>query len=81
MNGLRESDCIICFKIKNPPPVELYWQKKKEIPRKSLIFLGWLNLPPKFDIELLSLFMKNKIIIMYKKVLVTISYFLSEIIK
>jgi hypothetical protein len=29
---------IICFKIKNPPPVELCWQKK-EIPRKSLLFL------------------------------------------
>jgi hypothetical protein len=26
---------IICFKIKNPPPVELCWQKK-EIPRISL---------------------------------------------
>jgi hypothetical protein len=48
---------------------------------ESLIFLGWLNLPPKFDIELLSLFTKHKIIIMYKKVLATISYFLSEIIK
>jgi hypothetical protein len=53
----------------------------KEIPRKTLIFLGWLNLPPKFDIELLSLFTKHKIIIMYKKVLATISYFLNEIIK
>jgi hypothetical protein len=71
---------IICFKIKNPPPVELCWQKK-EIPRKSLFFLGWLNLPQKFDIELLSLFTKHKIIIMYKKVLATVSYFLSEIIK
>jgi hypothetical protein len=46
---------IICFKIKNPPPVELCWHKK-EIPRINFIFLGWLNLPPKFDIELLSLF-------------------------
>jgi hypothetical protein len=55
--------------------------EKKEIPRKSLIFLVWLNLCPKFDIELLSLFTKHKIIIMYKKVLATISYFLSEIIK
>jgi hypothetical protein len=45
----------ICLKIKNPPPVELCWQKK-EIPRRSLLCLGWLNLPPKFDIELLSLF-------------------------
>jgi hypothetical protein len=35
----------------------------------------------KFDIELLSLFTKHKIIIMYKKVLVTISYFFSEIIQ
>jgi hypothetical protein len=34
-----------------------------------------------FDIELLSLFTKHKIIIMCKKVLATISYFLSEIIK
>jgi hypothetical protein len=49
--------------------------EKKEIPRKSLIFLSWL------DIELLSLFAKHKIIIMYKKVLVTVSSFLSEIIK
>jgi hypothetical protein len=44
---------IICFKIKNPPPVELCWQKK-EIPRKSFFFLGWLKLLPKFDIELLK---------------------------
>jgi hypothetical protein len=58
-----------------------YVGRKKEIPIKSLIFLGWLNLPPKFDIELLSLFTKHKIIIMYKKVLATISYFLNEIIK
>jgi hypothetical protein len=29
--------------------------------------LYWLNLPPKFDIELLSLFSKHKIIIMYKR--------------
>jgi hypothetical protein len=29
-----------CFKIKNPPPAELCWQKK-EIPRLSFIFLGW----------------------------------------
>jgi hypothetical protein len=28
---------IICFKIKNPPPVELCW-RKKEIPRISFIF-------------------------------------------
>jgi hypothetical protein len=55
--------------------------EKKEIPRKSLIFLVWPNLPPKFDIELFSLFTKHKIIIMYKKVLATILYFLSEIIK
>jgi hypothetical protein len=48
---------IICFKIKNPPPVELCCQKK-EIPRISLIFLGWPKLPPKFDIELLS-FLRN----------------------
>jgi hypothetical protein len=54
-------------------------EKKKSL--ESLIFLGWLNLPPKFDIELLSLFTKHKIIIMYKKILATISYFLSEIIK
>jgi hypothetical protein len=43
-----ETPCIICFKIKNPPPVELCWQKK-EIPRIGFIFLGWPNLPPKFD--------------------------------
>jgi ssDNA-specific exonuclease RecJ len=55
-----------------------YVGRKKEISRKNLIFLGWLNLPPKFDIELLSLFRKNKIIIMYKKVLATMSYFLSD---
>jgi hypothetical protein len=36
-NNLIFCLCIICFKIKNPPPVELCWQKK-EIPRKSLIF-------------------------------------------
>jgi hypothetical protein len=54
---------------------------EKKIPRKSLIFLGWLNLPQKIDIELLSLFAKHKIIIMYKKVLAIISYFLSEVIK
>jgi hypothetical protein len=53
-------------------------EKKKSL-EKSLIFLGWLNLPPKFDIELLSLFTKHKLIIMYKKVLASISYFLSEI--
>jgi hypothetical protein len=58
-----------------------YVGRKKEIPRKSLIFLGWLNLPPKFDTELLNLFTKHKIIIMYKEVLATISYFLCEIIK
>jgi hypothetical protein len=29
---------------------------EKEIPRRGLLFLGWLNLPSKFDIELLSLF-------------------------
>jgi hypothetical protein len=46
-----------------------YVGRKKEIPRKSLISLGWLKLSPKFDIELLSLFTKHKIIIMYKKVL------------
>jgi hypothetical protein len=32
---LTFSVTIICFKIKNPPPVELCWQKK-EIPRISL---------------------------------------------
>jgi hypothetical protein len=42
---------IICFKIKNPPPVELCWQKKRN-PYKKFNFLGWLNLPSKFDIEL-----------------------------
>jgi hypothetical protein len=31
---------IVCFKIKNPPPVELCWQKK-EIPRISSFCLGW----------------------------------------
>jgi hypothetical protein len=76
---MKKNKSIICFKIKNPP--HNYVGRKKEIPRKSLIFLGWLNLPPKFDIELLSLFTKYKIIIMYKKVLATISYFWSEIIK
>jgi hypothetical protein len=55
-------------------------EKKKSL-EKVKFFLGWLNLPPKFDIELLSLFTKHKIIIMYKKVLATISHFLSEIIK
>jgi hypothetical protein len=54
--------------------------EKKKSPEKVYFFLGWLNLPPKFDIELLSLFTKHKIIIMYKKVLATISY-VSEIIK
>jgi hypothetical protein len=49
--------------------------EKKKCLEKVQFFLGWLNLPPKFDIELLSLFIKNK------KVLATISYFLSEIIK
>jgi hypothetical protein len=47
-------------------------EKKKSL-EKVYFFLGCLNLQPKF--------MKNKIIIMYKKVLATISYFLSEIIK
>jgi hypothetical protein len=55
-----------------------YVGRKKEIPRKSLIFLDWLNLPPKFDIELLSLFTQLKIIIMYKKVLATIYVILFE---
>jgi hypothetical protein len=55
-------------------------QKKKKSLEK-VFFLGCLNLPPKFDIELLSLFTKHKIIIMYKKVLATTLYFLSEIIK
>jgi hypothetical protein len=54
-------------------------EEKKSL--KKIFFLGWLNLPPKFDIELLSLFTKHKIIIIYKKVLATILYFLSEIIK
>jgi hypothetical protein len=38
--------CIICFKIKNPPPVELCWQKK-EIPRKRLFFFGLAQAPAK----------------------------------
>jgi hypothetical protein len=54
-------------------------EKKKSL--EKVFFLGWFNLPPKFDIELLSLFTKHKIIIMYKKVLATVLYFLSEIIK
>jgi hypothetical protein len=33
-----------------------YVGRKKEIPRIRFIFLGWPNLPPKFDIELLNLF-------------------------
>jgi hypothetical protein len=37
---------IICFKIKNPPPVELCCQKK-EIPRISLIFFGLAQAPAK----------------------------------
>jgi hypothetical protein len=36
----------------------------ESIIEKVYFFLGWLNLPPKFDIELLSLFTKHKIIIM-----------------
>jgi hypothetical protein len=41
-------------------------EKKKSLsPRIRFIFLGWPNLPPKFDIELLSLFTLEKIIIMY----------------
>jgi hypothetical protein len=35
---------IICFKIKNPPPVELCWQKKRN-PQKKLNFFG-LPQPP-----------------------------------
>jgi hypothetical protein len=50
----KTPNIIISFKIKNPAPVELCW-RKKEIPRISLIFLGWPHLPPKFDVELLSL--------------------------
>jgi hypothetical protein len=42
---ISETPCIIYFKIKNPPPGELCWQKK-EIPRISFIFLGWPYLPP-----------------------------------
>jgi hypothetical protein len=27
--SFEKTQCIICFKIKNPPPVELCWQKKR----------------------------------------------------
>jgi hypothetical protein len=43
-----------------------YVGRKKEIPTMSFIFLGWPNLPPKFDIELLSSPTQHKIIIMSK---------------
>jgi hypothetical protein len=56
LDNHRSTDqTYFCFKIKNPPPVELCWQKKK-IPRINFIFLGCPKIPPKFDIELLSLF-------------------------
>jgi hypothetical protein len=31
-----------------------YVGKKKEIPRISFIFLGWLNLLPKFDLRFVT---------------------------
>jgi hypothetical protein len=45
-NKVDKENVIICFKIKNPPPVELCWQKK-EIPRKSLFFFGLAQAPAK----------------------------------
>jgi hypothetical protein len=50
-----ESPCIICFKIKNPPPVELCWQKQRN-PENKFHFFGLAQRSPKFNIELLSLF-------------------------
>jgi hypothetical protein len=37
---------IICFKIKNPPPVELCWQKKRN-PQKMFNFFGLTQSPAK----------------------------------
>jgi hypothetical protein len=31
-----------------------YVGRKKEIPRISFIFLGWANLPPKFDLQFVT---------------------------
>jgi hypothetical protein len=52
-------NCIICFKNLNKKIHHLLLAEKKKSLNKLHFFLGWPNLPPKFDIEFIYLTQNN----------------------